>query len=180
VTDIAQPLGGGVVLLTKANLPITRSTGMEFSAGGKLLKTLSYSLGGDVFDTQIDASALGAAGLKSTLGVNLKASVEYKPTANDTAQISLSRTDKRLTPQGYVGAIDLVNLGYKRQLRPDLALVLTISDLFDGQRQTRFLNTPILQDAYQRYQVGRIAYIGVVYTFGGPGKAKAADFNYDP
>jgi hypothetical protein len=41
------------------------------------------------------------------------------------------------------------------------------------------VNTPALRDAYQRYQVGQIAYVGVIYTFGGPGKAKSGDFNYD-
>ena len=181
VTDIAQPLGGGVVLLTKANLPKSQSAGLEFSASGKLARALSYSLSGQAFYAQIDAAALtagtlGAGGLKSTIGVNLKASLEYRPTTRDTLQVSLSRTDKRLTPQGFVDAINLVNLGYKRQLRPDLALVVTLSDGLDGQRFRRFVNTGVLTDAYQRYQVGHIANVGLVYTFGGP--AKASDFDY--
>jgi outer membrane receptor protein involved in Fe transport len=178
VTDVVQPLGGGVVLLTKANLPKSRSAGLEFNAGGKLARRLSYSLSGEAFDTQIDARTLGAPGLKSTLGLNLKASLEYRPTVSDTAQISLSRTDRRLTPQGFVGAIDLVNLGVKHQLRPDLAMVLTVSDVFDGQKLRRFVSTPLLQDAYQRYQIGQIAYVGVVYSFGGSSKAKSGDFDY--
>ena len=179
VTDVAQSLGGGVVLLTKANLPKSQSAGLEFSANGKLTHSLSYSLSGDAFYTQIDATSLGAPGLESTVGVNLKASLEYRPSAQDTVQISISRVDKRLTPQGFVSAINLVNLGYKRQVRPDLAVVVTISDVLDGQRFRRFVNTPALQDVYQRYQVGRIAYVGVIYTFGGPGKAKSGDFTYD-
>ena len=179
VTDVAQSLGDGVVLLTKANLPTSQSAGLEFSANGKLTRSLSYSLSGEAFYTQIDATSLGAPGLKSTVGVNLKASLEYRPTAQDTAQISLSRVDKRLTPQGFVSAINLVNLGYKHQVRPDLAVVVTISDLLDGQRFQRFVNTPALRDVYQRYQVGRVAYVGVIYTFGGPGKAKSGDFTYD-
>jgi outer membrane receptor protein involved in Fe transport len=178
VTDIAQPLGGGVVLLTKANLPKSQSTGLEFNVSGKLVRTLSYSVSGQAFYAQIDASALGASGLRSTIGVNLKASLEYRPTPRDTLQVSVSRTDKRLTPQGFVDAINLVNLGYKRQLRPDLAAVVTISDGLDGQRFRRFVNTGALNDAYERYQVGRIAYLGLVYTFGGSGKAKSSDFDY--
>lgn len=180
VTDLAQPLGGGVVLLTKTNLPQSRSAGLEFNANGKLTRRLSYNLSGEAFYTQVDATSLGAPGLKSTVGVNLKASLEYRPTSHDTAQISISRTDKRLTPQGFVDAIDLVNLGYKHQLRPDLAVVFTVSDLLDGQKLRRFVDTPTLQDVYQRYQIGRIAYVGLIYTFGGPGKAKSGDFNYDP
>ncbi len=180
MTDVAQSLGGGVVLLTKANLPKSQSAGLEFNASGKLNRSLSYSLSGEAFYTQIDAASLGAPGLEATVGLNLKASLDYRPTSRDTAQISISRIDKRLTPQGFVSAINLVNLGYKRQVRPDLAVVATISDGLDGQRFRRFVNTPTLRDAYQRYQVGRIAYIGLIYTFGGPGKPKSADFNYDP
>ena len=178
VTDVARPLGGGVVLLTKANLPKSLSAGLDFNASGKLTRQLSYSLSGVAFYAQIDASALGTPGLSSTVGVNLKASLEYRPTPLDTAQISMSRTDRRLTPQGFVGAINLVNLGYKRQLRPDLALVVTISDVLDGQRLNRLTGTPQLRDDYTRYQFGQIAYVGVVYTFGRTSKAKSNDFDY--
>jgi hypothetical protein len=178
VTDVEVPLGGGVVLLTKANLPKSRSAGVEFNASGALLRRLSYALSGEGFYSQIDARALGAAGLKSTEGVNLKGSLEYRPTGADTLQVSLSRTDRRLTPQGSIAPINLVNLGYRRQLRPDLAIVVTVSDVLDGQRLRRFVVSPGLADAYQRYQVGQIAYVGVTYSFGGKAKAKPADFEY--
>jgi hypothetical protein len=109
----------------------------------------------------------------------VKASLDWRPTSVDTAQVSFSRTDRKLTPQGEVAAINLVNLGYKRQLRPNLALVATISDAFDGQRFQRRVTTATLQDDYLRHQYGRIAYLGVVYTFGAPTKAKGASFDYD-
>ena len=178
MTDVARPLGGGVVLLTKANLPKSLSAGLDFNASGKITRQLSYSLSGVAFYAEIDASALGTPGLSSTVGVNLKASLEYRPTALDTAQVSLSRTDRRLTPQGFVGAINQVNLGYRRQLRPDLALVVTVSDVLDGQRLNRLTRTPLLRDDYTRYQIGQIAYVGVVYTFGRTSKAKSNDFDY--
>jgi outer membrane receptor protein involved in Fe transport len=179
VTDVIQPVSADVVLATKTNLPKSRSVGVEFTANGKLVADLSYSLSGNLFATQIDAASLGAPGLKSTTGLNLKASLDWRPTKVDTAQISFTRSDKRLTPQGYISAINLVNLGYKRELRPDLSLVMTVSDLFDGQKLRRIITTSQLSDAYQRYQVGRIAYFGVVYTFGGPKKAKGSGFEYD-
>jgi outer membrane receptor protein involved in Fe transport len=179
VTDVIQPVSADVVLATKTNLPRSRSAGVEFTANGKLVRDLSYNLSGNLFSTQIDATSLGAPGLKSTTGLNLKASFDWRPTKLDTAQISFTRSDKRLTPQGYISAINLVNLGYKRELRPDLSLVVTVSDLFDGQRLSRIITTPQLSDTYQRYQVGRIAYLGVVYTFGGPKKAKGSGFEYD-
>ncbi len=179
VTDIVRPISDDVVLATKTNLPQSRSGGVEFSVNGKLLGALTYALSGNAFHSQIDATGLGQAGLASTTGVNLKASLDYKPTAADTAQLSVSRTDKRLTPQGSVSAVNLVNIGYRRQLRPDLALVLTVTDLFDGQRQRRVIATSSLQDVYLRHQVGRIALLGLTYTFGAGRKAKGSGFQYD-
>lgn len=180
VTDVIRPISADVVLATKMNLPLSQSGGVAFTAGGKLGSRLSYNLSGDLFAAQIDATALGATGTKSTTGLNLKASLDYRPTAKDTAQISVSRTDKRLTPQGEISAINLVNLGYRRQIRPDLAAVVTVTDLFDGQRQQRLISTPQLRDDFLRHQLGRVAFVGVVYTFGAPAKAKPSGFEYEP
>lgn len=180
VTDITQPVSADVVLITKTNLPKSRAGGLEFSGSGKLGPKLSYALSGDLFYSEIDAASLGGPGLKSTTGLNLKASLDWRPTGADTGQVSVTRTDRRLTPQGYLSAVDIVNIGYKRQLRPDLSLVLTVSDLFDGQRSQKLLATPQLHDAYVRYQVGRTGLIGLVYTFGAQKKAKAGGFDYEP
>lgn len=178
VTDILQPISADVVLSTKANLPRSRAAGLEFNANGKLGRRLSFNLSGDYFYSQIDASSLGFPGLRSTTGLNLKASLEYRPTRLDTAQVSVTRADKRLTPQGYVSAINLVNLGYRRQLRPDFSIVATVSDLLNGQKYRRLVTTAGLTDNYLRYQVGRIVYVGFVYTFGASPK-KASGFDYD-
>jgi outer membrane receptor protein involved in Fe transport len=180
VTDIVRPISDNVVLTTKANLPKSRSAGIELTANGKFGQHVSYNLSGDLFAAQIDATALGAPGLKSTAGLNLKASLDWRPTSADTAQISFSRSDKRLTPQGYVTAINVVNLGYKHQLRPDLSAMITVSDLFDSQKFRRLITTPQLRDDYLRHQFGRIAYVGLVYTFGGPAKAPSSGFEYQP
>ena len=184
VTDVIQVVSSDVVLATKANLPKSRSGGLEFTASGKITPRLSYNLSGNLFYTEIDAAgldatSLGVAGLRSSTGINAKASLDYRPTDADTAQISFSRSDKRLTPQGSVSAIDLVNIGYKRQLSPALSAVFTVSDLFDGQKFRRLTTTADLRDAYQRYQIGQIAYVGLIYTFGAQKKTKASTFEYD-
>ena len=179
VTDLTSVVSADVVLVTKTNLPKSRAAGLEFTADGKVLSQLSYIVSGNLFYSQIDAAALGASGLRSTMGLNLKASLQYKPTSADTAQISFSRTDRRLTAQGYVDAINLVNVGYRRQIRSNLAAVITLSDGLDGQRYHRVVNTPGLIDDYTRYQVGHVAYVGVIYTFGSSRKSKPAGFDYD-
>jgi len=178
VTTVTQVVSSDVVLVTKVNLPESRSGGVEFTANGALLPELTYAVSGNLFYNQIDSGAYGGAGMQSTVGLNAKASLDWRPTAADTAQISFSRSDKRLTPQGYLGEIDLVNLGYKRQIRPDLAAVATLSDALDGQVLRRVVTTPTLQDTYQRRQYGQLFYLGLVYSFGS-GKKSKGDFDYD-
>ena len=179
VTEVTEYLGNGLTLTTKANLPKSDSAGLEFSANGTLLPKLAYNLSGNAFYTQIDATELGFRGLKSTTGFNAKAKLDYQPTAIDSAQIIFSRTDKRLTPQGSVSAMNIVNLGYKHALMPGLAAVMTISDLFDGQRYRRNAATATLTQVYERSVAGRVAWFGVTYTIGVAKKGKQEIFEYE-
>jgi len=179
LTTVTQVVSADVVLVTKENLPQSRSGGVEFTANGSLLPELTYALSGNLFYNEIDAGPLGGTGLQSTIGLNAKASLDYRPTAQDTAQISFSRSDKRLTPQGYIGATDIVNFGYKRQISPSLAAVATLSDALNGQILHRIVTTPSLQDDYRRQQMGQIAYAGFVFSFGAPKKSKGDGFDYD-
>jgi len=143
-----------------------------------LLSALSYRFSSNLYYTQVDTESASSS-LSSTTGINLKASLDYRPSAIDTAQISFNRTDKQLTPQGTIAAINLVNMGYKRQLNSNLALVVTVSDVFNGQRSIRTVNTPTLQETYNRFQYGRIAYVGFNYAFGASKKSKSDGFEYD-
>ncbi|HEY1214110.1 MAG TPA: outer membrane beta-barrel family protein [Bryobacteraceae bacterium] len=179
VTDVTEYLGNGLSLTTKTNLPKSDSAGAEFSATGRLLKKLSYSLSGNAFYNQIDATALGARGLKSTTGLNVKAKLDYRPTANDSAQITFARTDKRLTPQGSLSAINIVNLGYNHALTSSLLAMATVSDLFNGQRYQRVVSSPTVTQIYDRSLAGRTAFIGLVFTIGGTRKEKQPNFDYD-
>jgi outer membrane receptor protein involved in Fe transport len=180
VTDVTDYLANGISLTTKTNLPRDKSAGMEFSANGRILQKLTYGISGNFFYSQIDATALGIPGLQSTTGLNAKAKLDYRPTDANSAQITVTRTDKRLTPQGYVSAINIVNLGYKYQLKSDLTAVATVTDLFDGQRFHRFSTSPAFTQDYQRTVLGRILYVGVVYSFGSTDEQKQPAFEYDP
>lgn len=179
VTDVTEYLGSGLSLTTKTNLPKSDSAGFELSANGHIARTLSYGLSGNLFYSQIDASALGIAGLQSTIGLNAKLKLDYRPTADDSAQVTATRTDKRLTPQGYVSAINIVNLGYKRQVLADLTATVTVSDAFDGQRYRRLAVSPSFTQEYRRTVIGRVLYLGFVYSFGSAAKGKQSNFEYD-
>ncbi len=178
-TGVTEYLGNGFTLTTTTNLPRNDSAGVEFTLNGRLLPKLTYNVSGNLFYSQIDASALGISGLQSTTGLNAKVKLDYRPTADDSAQLTLTRTDKRLTPQGYVDAINLVNLGIKRQLKTGVSAVATLSDIFDGQRFQRFATTPTFTQEYQRTVRGRIFYLGLVYSFGSGKKEKQPSFDYE-
>jgi outer membrane receptor protein involved in Fe transport len=179
VTDLTEYLGNGLTLTTKTNLPKDQSAGLEFTANGRIASQLSYSISGNLFYSQIDATALGFSGLRSTTGLNAKAKLDYRPTGAIAAQITVTRTDKRLTPQGYISAINLVNLGFRYELNPHLKAVATVSDLFNGQRLHRFFSSPAFTEDYERTTLGRIFYVGLVYSFGFANKDKQPGFEYD-
>jgi outer membrane receptor for ferrienterochelin and colicin len=117
--------------------------------------------------------------LKSTTGINAKLKLDYRPAAADSLQLTVTRTDKRLTPQGYLSAINIVNVGYKHQVRADLTAIVTVSDIFNGQRYERFQSTPTFTGDYVRAVRGRVLYVGMVYSFGSTKKDKQTNFEYD-
>ncbi len=117
--------------------------------------------------------------MKSTTGVNLKAKLDYWPTVRDSAQLTLTRTDKQLTPQGSISAINIVNLGYKHNFSAALSAVGMVSDLFNGQRFRRIVSTAAVTQVYERRTQGRVAFIGLSYAFGVSYREKASPFDYD-
>jgi outer membrane receptor protein involved in Fe transport len=180
VTDIVQVLSADVSLATKANLPSNRTRGLEFTLDGSLTPQWSGRLSGNAYSSEIDATALGTPGLRSTSGLNLKATLDYKPGVADMAQVNLSRNDRRLTPQGSLAASTVVNLGLRHQADAQTAWVLTVSDLFNGQRQLRTLSAPNLAQTVLRTQPGRVLFLGVNLALGGGAKkGKTGGFEYD-
>jgi outer membrane receptor protein involved in Fe transport len=179
VTDVTQYLGNGFSLTTKANLPKNDSAGLECTSDGHIVPKLAYSLSANLFYSQIDATALGVRGLSSTTGVNAKLKLDYRPTSADSVQLIVTRSDKRLTPQGYISAINIVNLGYRRQMKPDLTGIVTVSDVFNGQRFERFESAPTFTGDYLRTVRGRVLYVGLIYSFGSTKQDKQPSFEYD-
>lgn len=179
VTDVTQALGNGLSLTTKANLPRSDAAGAEFTISGKWTPRLAYSVSANAFYSQIDASGLGQSGLQSTTGLNAKLKLNYHAAAGDAAQMTFSRTDRRLTPQGLVSAVNLVNLGYRHPLDADLTAVATVTDAFHGQRVERIVTTPAFTADYVRAVQGRVLYVGLVYRFGATRKqAEPVGFEY--
>ncbi|ESQ82541.1 hypothetical protein AEAC466_16885 [Asticcacaulis sp. AC466] len=178
VSDVIQVISEDVILLTKTNIPRTRAGGLEGTANGKLSPKLSYNLSGNLFYNELDVQAFGASRPRSNIATNLKASLDFKPTSADTWQVSSNYTGKRLTAQGYLLPVLTVNMGYRRQIKSGLAMVVTVSDAFNGQKFQRVIDTPAVQDRYTRRLAGQVVYVGITYTGAGAKKAKTA-FDYE-
>jgi hypothetical protein len=78
-----------------------------------------------------------------------------------------------------LSAINIVNVGYRHQVNPDLTGIVTLSDVFNGQRYERFESTPTFTGDYLRAIRGRVLYVGLIYSFGSTKKDKQANFEYD-
>ena len=179
ITDVIEPGSSDVVLIRKENLPKTRSAGLEFEVDGKLTQRLSYSLSGNAFTMQIDARQLGGSGSAATTGVNLKAEADYQVTPADFFQVTFSRTAERLTAQGTIGAVNVLNAGFKHRIDAATYIVASASDLLNGQGLRRVVGSALLQDDYLRLQYGRILYVGLVWSFGAAPAKKSDEINYD-
>lgn len=178
-SELLTPLNDGVVLITRVNLPASRAGGVELSSSGKLTPVLSYNTSANLFRYQIDARSLGLLDTRANVTLNAKAALNYQNGSQDKAQLSVTYRGKRLTPQGETDAVATLNLGYRHQWNSQLAVVGTVSDLFNSQRERRVYRTTVFDGTYLRHPTGRVAYLGVVYTVEGSKKAKESDFTYE-
>lgn len=151
---------------------------MEVSVDGRLGSQLTYGVSANLYRSQFDGSALGVPGMQTSVGVDAKLKLDYQPTTRDTVQLRVSRTDRQIDLQGYIGAINVVNAGYRHQVRPGLAALVTATNVFNSQRTQSFVTTPDFTTEMVRTIRGPILYAGVVHSFGGK-PAKPPDFQYE-
>jgi outer membrane receptor protein involved in Fe transport len=177
VTDVTTALAGGLALTVPVNFSRDTSSGLELAADGTLARKLNYSLSADLFRNQVLLSTQDAAGLRSVGGLNGKAKLTWRRVAGESIQLAIVRKDRILTPQGTVAGTNIINAGYQRKLADDWTAVLTVSDLFNGQRYRRALSTPSYAQEYLRTTRGRIVYLGVVHSFGA--SRKPPNLEYD-
>lgn len=178
-TITSTPISPTVVLITEQNLGKNLSGGIEFATSGKLIAKVDYSLSGNVFYNRIDAANLGFAGTRSTVGYEAKGALNWHATGKDTLQFNLAIAGKRLTPQGYRRGYIVTDLGVRHQLRSNIALTATLSDVFASRRDGLVVDTATLHQITTRRQTGRIALLGISWAFLGAKKKAAEKFDYE-
>lgn len=179
VTNVTVPISPTVVAITKQNLGHSTSGGIELAASGRLLKALDYSLSGNVFYNTIDAANLGYAGQRGTVSYEAKIALNWHRGKIDTIQLNLGTTGRRLVPQGYRPASFGADLGARHQLRKNLALTATLSDVFATRDDGMTVTSPGLVDVSRRHQTGRILFLGLTWTPPGASAKTTDKFEYD-
>lgn len=177
-TQVVRDQGDGVLLFTQDNLGEARRAGVSLAGNRQLSSTISLNASGDAYWMEVPASALGLGEARSGYVVSGRGALSWSPTASDIFQLNGSLSGRTITPQGSLGAIGLLNLGYRRKLSPALFLVVTVQNLLDSNRQTFNYNLPTLRDRRIVDGVGRGTLVTLTYNFG-LGAQKAHDPGID-
>lgn len=176
-TPVTSDLGGGIFLNRPENLGARSALGLELVANGKLHPTLRYNASVTLSQQEIDAAGLPGAQDRSGSSIGGRLSLTWQPTQKDFLQVSGQWTGDTLLAQGHREATALYNLGYRRQLTEKLSLQLTVRDVFDDFRDVTIVDTPTLRDRTERVFGGRIAFIGLTYSFGN-GRPRQEQFDF--
>ena len=176
ITTVTRDIGNNILLTTHENLSTNRSTGLELAATAELGKLVSLNFSSNTYFNTIDASNLGFTGSKSDVSWSAKLGATVHAAKNTLLQLNTNYASARLTPQGSRRPVFVANLGLRQDfLQKKLALVLTVSDLFNSLKESSLLDTPVLHEEITRRRSARITYVGFIYNFGQPAKKSKDD-----
>ena len=170
------------LLTTKQNLATSRSGGAELGAQLRPLPTLALNLSGNLYRNTIDASNLGSAfsATRSATAWDAKLNLNWDATKTTLVQFNANYTAKRLTAQGYRDPGFQANIGARHYfLNKRLALIVSVSDIFNSLRERTHIDTPELRQTATRRRSARIFNIGLIYNFGKPAKKQKDDLQFD-
>lgn len=165
-TDVSRYISDGVLLTTTENLARSIRTGLEFTANADIGEDLSLQLSGNGYYDEINPGPTSLGAFRSGLAWSGKLGIDYKLTPDDAFQLSGSITARRLMAQGYRLPGFTANLGYRHSFSDSLSGVVTVSNLFDSRKDKTYLTSGVHEVSVRRH-VGRILYVGFVYSFGG-------------
>lgn len=177
-TPVVSDLGNGVLLTRSENLGARTATGVELVANGRLHSTLRYNASVNLFRQEIDATNIPGGVSSSGDVVSGRLNLNWQPTTDDFVQLSGIWTGEQLLAQGQREASTLVNLGYRRKLTNTLALQLTVRDLLDESSDITTYETATFVERTERIFGGRVAFIGLTWTFGGPSRQQDPQFDF--
>ncbi|MCR5877952.1 TonB-dependent receptor domain-containing protein [Phenylobacterium sp. J367] len=178
VIDVTEDIGQGILVTTRENAGQVRTAGLELVANGRLSKTITYNLSGNVGWQELDAGDLGFAETRDGFTVGGRANLNWQVTSKDFIQLNGFVNGERLTAQGYRKASGLLNLGYRHKFSDKVSGVVTVQDVLNTFKDVQVIDTDTLRDRTVRDGNFRGVFVGLTWTFGGQGKA-ARDPGFD-
>ena len=163
-TDVNTLTDDDVLVVQPVNLGQSQSGGLELVASGRIVAGLDATLSGNVYYKEIDASNLGFDRKKSTISYEAKAALNWRVSERNRAQVNVEANGKELTPQGYKRGSVAVDVGYRFQVRPNFAVLVTASDVFASRRDQVVLDSLAITSSDTVRQPGRIVFVGVSWT----------------
>lgn len=180
-TTITRDIGNGVLLTTEENLARSNSTGFELTADGELAKNVSLNFSSNTFFNTINASNLGYATRKSDVSWSAKLGATVRLPGSTLVQFNTNYQSSRLTPQGTRRPSFVANIGLRKDImNRKMAVVLTVSDIFNSRKDGSVLDTPTLRQEIVRRRSSRVVYAGLIYHFGKSSKKpKEEEMKFD-
>jgi outer membrane receptor protein involved in Fe transport len=177
MTDITKFINDTVKLTTRENLTKSSSAGLELILSAAIGEVATLNLSTNTFYNTIDASSLGYSNRKSIIAWSANLSAGVNLSKSTVLQVTSSYVAESLTPQGKQLPSFVINTGFKQEfLNRKLALIITVSDVFNSLRNKTIIDMPELYENIIRRRSARIIYAGFTYTFG---NHKKKELEYD-
>jgi len=177
MTDIVKFINDTVKLTTRENLSKSRSAGLELVLSTEIGDLATLNLSTNTYYNSIDATSLGYSSNKSIISWSANLSAGINLSKSSVLQITSSYVAETLTPQGKQLPTFVMNTGFKQELfKRKLALIMTVSDVFNSLKNRTLIDTPELYEKIIRRRSARIIYAGFTYTFGNQ-KKKELEFD---
>jgi outer membrane receptor protein involved in Fe transport len=171
---------GTTLLTTRENLTVSRSGGLELGATARLKERLSLNFSSNIYRSEIDASNLGFSSKRSTIAWDAKLNANFDFSRTTLVQLNTNYRAKQLTPQGYRYPTFFANIGLRHNLKDKkTAFILSVSDIFNSQKERSYVDTPTLHQDITRRRSSRILYAGFIYNFGKATKKSKDDMLFD-
>lgn len=177
ITDITGYINDTVKVTTRENLTKSSSAGLELILSAMLGKYATLNLSTNAYYNTIEASSLGYGSNKSIISWSANMSLGMNLSKNSVLQVTSSYTGETITPQGKQLPSFVLNTGFKQDFfKRKLALIVTVSDVFNTMKSRTIVDTPELYETVTRRRSSRIIYAGFTYTFGNQ-KKKELEFD---
>jgi outer membrane receptor protein involved in Fe transport len=168
IVDYRTLLADNVVLTTRQNGQGSNSSGLEFTASGKVTPKLTLNTSGNLFRmTQVSQDTTGANVTRTANSLGGRVRLNYQYDTANQVQVALQMMGKMLSGDGYRAPNATFNTSFRHNLTSQLTLVANVTDLFNTNKNKTVIDSATLQETSVRRFDGRIFYVGLSYRFGG-------------